>query len=133
CRNKQDCPGKSYSRGCPANSPTPSIDTRHKAGSRPKRTSHVPRAAGTRPRCGEQCEISHRRNEVSLRRRAAAAGDKSPNHQDNHRADNCSNEARAFVRAIPAYRLAQISGYKCAYYPENRGEDESGWFVLAGG
>ena len=41
-----------------------------------------------------------------LRRRAAAASNESPNHQDNYRSDHCSDQASAFVRAIPAYRLA---------------------------
>jgi hypothetical protein len=80
---------------------------------------------------GDQDEISTAEL-VSLRRRAAAAGNKSPDHQDNYRTDHCSNQASAFVRAIPAYRLAQISGQKSSYYPENCGEDEPGRFVIAG-
>ena len=61
---------------------------------------------------------------ISLRRRATPAGNESPNHQDNHRADHCSNQASAFARAIPADRWPK-SGQKSAYYPENCGEDEN--------
>jgi len=42
-----------------------------------------------------------------------------------------TDEAGALIRAIPAYRLAQVSGYKSAHYAENCCEDESGRFVLA--
>ena len=42
-----------------------------------------------------------------------------------------TDEAGALIRAIPAYRLAQVSGYKSAHYAENCCEDESGGFVLA--
>ena len=125
------CRGKSCSRGCPANSPTRSINIRRTAGSRRKRTFRVRKAAIIEAPRGEQDGISTAEM-VSLRRRAAVAGNKSPDHQDNYRSDHCPNQASAFVRAIPAYRLAQISGQKSSYYPENCGEDEPGRFVIAG-
>jgi uncharacterized protein YidB (DUF937 family) len=47
------CRGKNCSRGCPANSPTRSINTRRKDGSRQKRTFRVPKASGYRAIAGE--------------------------------------------------------------------------------
>ena len=58
CQNKQDCRGTSCSRGCRANFPTQSINTRRMADSRRKRNFRVPKKRlQWRPR-----QTSHRRN-----------------------------------------------------------------------
>ena len=75
--SRDHCRGKSYSRGCPANFPTRSINTRRTAGSRWKRTVRVPTPIETPP---GRSRPNLDRKGVLLRRRAPAASNEPPNH-----------------------------------------------------
>src|SRR5690348_11144851 len=71
--------------------PRRSINTRHKADSRRKRTSQVPEAARIETSLWRSIAKFPTAAMKSRSRRLAAAGNESPNHQDNNRADHCSN------------------------------------------
>src|SRR5262249_14119369 len=56
--------------------------------------------------------------------------DESPHCQDYYRADNCPDEASAFVSLIPPDRLPKVRCYKSSDNPEHGCPDETGGLIL---
>jgi hypothetical protein len=56
--------------------------------------------------------------------------DEPPHKKDYYRANDCTDEARAFVRLIPPERLAKIRCYKSSDDPEHGRPDEPGGLIL---
>src|ERR1700754_400544 len=64
---------------------------------------------------------------------AAPPCDQSPNQENDDRANDRTDEACAFVGAIPSNRLAEIGSDERADDAEDGGQDKAGWLVAAGG
>ena len=52
-----------------------------------------------------------------------------PDEQDDQRADNGADQARALIGPVPADRLADEGGEEGAGDAEQRRENETGWIV----
>src|ERR1041384_8557734 len=70
---------------------------------------------------------------MPLADRRAAPSEEAPDEEDNHRAYDGANQARAFSRLIPADRLAQIGGDKGSHDAKHGREDEALGLILSRG
>ena len=56
--------------------------------------------------------------------------DEPPHEKDYYRANDCTDEASAFVSLIPPERLAKVRCYKSSDDPEHGRPDEPGGLIL---
>jgi len=75
---------------------------------------------------------SRKRLRAGLNWSSPATGNQPPDHQNDHCAHHCSDEAGSLTSAIPADGLTEISGDEGTDDPENRGENKTGRLIVAG-